>query len=218
MNDAELKRSIVAEFEFEPSINATHIGVAVENGVVTLTGRVSTFAEKVAAERVALRVRGVRALAQEIVVRYPEDKKTSDDEIAERALKVIGWHAGLPGDAIKVKVQHGLVTLSGTVAWQYERAAAEAAVRKFSGVVGVFNTITLRPALLANASEVEHRIRDALQRNAELEADDIHVAVTDGHTVRLEGKVHAWRERSMAEHAAWSVQGVTKVDDRIVVV
>src|SRR4051794_36316145 len=107
MDDATLRQSVLAELDFDPSINSAHIGVAAENGVVTLSGHVSTYAEKVAAERAALRVRGVRALAQEIEVRYPEDKKTSDDEIAQRALKVIAWHAFIPEGTVKVKVQGG---------------------------------------------------------------------------------------------------------------
>lgn len=215
MDDMLLQQAVMDELEFDPVIDTAHIGVIAEKGVVTLSGHVSTYAEKVAAERAALRVRGVRAIAQNIEVRYPEDKKTSDDEIAQRALKVLSWHAFIPDDAVKVKVQNGFVALSGTVNWQYQRSAAESAVRKLGGVVGVLNEIVLHPGSIVQRSEVEGRIKAAFKRNAELEGNAIHVSVPDGHTVRLEGRIHAWNERGLAEQAAWSIPGVTKVEDRL---
>lgn len=217
MDDKALRQAVTSELNFEPSVDAAHIGVAAEKGVVTLTGHVSSYAEKVAAERAAQRVRGVRAIAQEIEVRYPEDKKTADDEIAQRALRVLAWHAAIPEDAVKVKVQDGWVTLTGTVDWQFQRAAAEAAIRKLTGVVGVTDQIGLRAASVAHASEVERKIKDALERNAELEANAIHVSVRNGDTVTLDGKVNAWNERWLAERAAWSVPGVRMVEDRLTV-
>jgi len=218
MDDLMLRQAVLDELEFDPSIEAAHIGVAANKGVVTLTGRVSSFAEKIAAERAAMRVRGVKAVAQEILVRYPEDKKTADDEIAARALKLIAWHASIPPDAIKVKVQDGVVTLSGAVPWHYQRSEVEAAVRRLGGVVAVINTVGLRPTHAVRASEIETRIREALKRNAECEGNAIHVSVPNDHTVRLEGQVQAWSERSLAQRAAWSVPGITNVEDRIVVV
>ena len=136
MSDISLRQDILDELEFEPSVNAAHIGVAVEKGVATLTGHVSSYAEKVAAEHAAQRVKGVRGIAEEIEVRYPDAKKTADDEIAKRALSIIGWDTTIPDDRLMVKVQNGWITLSGEVAWNYQRSGAEDAVRKLSGVFG----------------------------------------------------------------------------------
>jgi osmotically-inducible protein OsmY len=214
MIDINLRQNVIDELDFEPSIDASGIGVAVENGVVTLTGHVSSYAEKMAAERAAERVRGVRAVAQEIKVRYPGDKKTSDDQIAERALAILSWDAEVPRDSIKVKVESGWVTLTGDVKWQYQRYAAEAAIRKLSGVVGVANLIEVSPHV--QAENVRTKIQDAFKRNAELKADAIRVVVA-GDRVTLEGNVKTFPERVVAENAAWSVPGVTAVEDRLVV-
>lgn len=215
MNDISLRQSILDELEFEPSIDAANIGVAVSNGIVTLTGHVRSYAEKLAVEHTVQRIKGVRAIAQEIEVRYPEAKKTADDEIAKRALNIIAWDTTIPDDRIQVKVQKGWITLSGEVEWYFERAAAETAVHKLSGVIGVTNQITVRSRL--DVSNVKHRIEDALKRNAEVEAQGIRIAVSGGK-VTLEGKVHAWHERKVAEQAAWAAPGVTAVEDRLTII
>jgi osmotically-inducible protein OsmY len=212
MNDKQLRQLIVDELDFEPSIASEHIGVAVENGVVTLTGHVTSYAEKLGVERTARRIRGVRGIAEEITVRYPADRKTNDDEIAQRALSIIAWHALVP-DAIKVKVEAGWIVLTGTVDWHYQRQAAEAAVRKLSGVVGISNFIEIREN--AKAPNVKQKIEDALKRSAELEAASIRVSVDDDDRVILEGTVHAWYDRVLAERAAWAAPGVRSVDDRL---
>lgn len=215
MDDLSLRENVLSELEFEPSVNAAHIGAAVEKGVVTLTGHVGSYAEKLAAERVVQRVKGVRAIAQEIEVRLPSDKKTSDDEIAQRAVNLIGWDTTIPDEKVKVKVQNGWITLSGKVDWYYQRQSAEAAVRKLSGVAGVVNSIMVEPR--AEARDVKHRIEDALKRSAQLEAEKIRVTVSGGR-VTLEGKVKAWYERGVAERAAWAAPGVTSVEDHLVIV
>ncbi|HYA72480.1 MAG TPA: BON domain-containing protein [Roseiarcus sp.] len=212
MDDKALRQNVVSELDFDPSIDAETIGVAVEGGVVTLTGHVGSYAEKIAAERAAQRVKGVRAIAQEIVVRYPEDKKTADDQIAERAVSIMSWDARIPAENVMVKVQQGWVTLSGEVSWHFQREAAESSVRRLSGVVGVTNEIRVTPS--ARPEDVRSRIIDALERNAELEADSINVLV-HGDKVTLEGKVKAWYEREVAERAAWSVPGVAAVEDHL---
>lgn len=217
MDDKGLRQAVIDELDFEPSVAAAHLGVSAEKGIVTLTGHVASYAEKVAAERAAQRVRGVHAIAQEITVRYLEDKKISDDEIAQRANQIVAWHAAIPAGAVRVKVQDGWVTLTGAVDWQYQRGYAESAVRKLSGVIAVTNSIALRTSSVAHASDVENRIKDALRRNADLESQAIRVSVKDGSTVTLEGNVHAWNERWLAERAAWSVPGVTTVEDRIMI-
>ncbi len=167
-------------------------------------------------QRAGKRVKGVLAIAQDIDVRYPEDKKTADDEIAARALNILRWSAVVPVGAIMVKVQGGWISLSGEVAWQYQRAAAESEVRLLGGVKGVFNNITIKSRV--QPDDIKRRIEDALKRNAEVEAHNIRVHVESGGRVSLEGQVHGWREREVVENAAWSVPGVVRVDDRLTLV
>jgi osmotically-inducible protein OsmY len=215
MSNISLRQSILDELQWEPSVDAAHIGVAVDNGVVTLTGYVGSYAERMVAERVVQRVKGVYGIAQEIEVRYPKNVKSADDQIAKRALKIIAWDTTIPGDKIQVKVEQGWVTLSGDVEWNFQKVSAENAVRKLSGVVGITNSIAVRPKL--DASNIKHRIEEALKRNAEVEAKTINVVVS-GSRVTLEGKVHAWHERAVAEQAAWAAPGVSIVDDRLKII
>ena len=215
MNDSTVRQDILDELDFEPSIDASDIGVAVENGIVTLTGHVPTFAQKVTVEDVARRVKGVKGIAQEIEVRPFGTNQTADDEIAKRAVNSINWNTSIPDDAVKVKVQKGWVTLTGKVEWQYLKSAAADTVSDLAGVVGVSNQIEIKQR--ASAFDVNKRIEDALKRNAEIEAQAIKVNILDGGKVRLEGRVHAWSERSAAERAAWSAPGVNTVEDRLTI-
>ncbi|MBS0279957.1 MAG: BON domain-containing protein [Proteobacteria bacterium] len=211
--DSLLQQDVMDELDFEPSVNAAHIGVTAKNGVITLTGHVGSYAEKIAAEDAARRVSGVHAIAQEIEVRYPSDKKTSDDEIAARALSVLKWNAVVPYDAVQVKVQDGWVTLLGAVDWQFQRVAAESGIRRLSGVAGVLNEITLKPGV--NSGDVKRKIEDALKRSAEIEAASIRVSALGNGKVALEGKVHDWQERDAVKRAAWSTAGVTSIEDHL---
>ena len=213
MDDRTLRQNVMDELEFEPAVDATHIGVAVENGVVSLSGHVGSYAEKLAAEKAVKRVKGVRALAEGLKVRFPGDKKTNDDEIAHRALTILQWSAIVPQNAVMVKVQDGWVTLSGEVNWQHQRVAAEHLVRRLSGIHGVLNSITLKQQV--QPQDVKHKIESALRRSAEVEAQQIHVSIEDGRAVALEGDVHDWEERDAIARAAWSVPGVTRVIDRL---
>jgi len=213
MEDKTLRQNIIDELDFEPAVNAAHIGVAVENGVVSLSGHVGSYAEKLAAEKAAKRVKGVRALAEGLKVRFASDKKTNDDEIAHRALTILQWSAVVPPNAVMVKVQDGWVTLNGEVDWQHQRAAAENLVRRLSGIHGVLNSITLKERV--QPTDVRHKIESALRRSAEIQAQQIRVSVEDGRAVALEGDVHDWEERDAVERAAWSVPGVTRVIDRL---
>jgi osmotically-inducible protein OsmY len=212
MSDIQLRQNILDALEFEPSIDAAHIGVAVEKGVATLTGHVGSYAAKTTAERIVQRVKGVRGVAQEIQVRYPANKKCADDEIAQRALQIIAWDVELPDGVIQVKVQNGWITLTGQVDWHYQRADAEAAVRRLSGVMGITNSLAIRSR--PDARDIKRRIEEALKRHAEVEASGIRVNV-DGGKVRLDGKVQAWYERAIAEQAAWAVSGVNLVEDHL---
>jgi len=212
MDDKALRQFIIDELEFEPSVDSASIGVAVEKGVVTLIGHVRSYAEKIAVEDAVQRIKGVRALAEELEVRYPYEKKAADDQIAERAVNLIAWNAMIPEGLVRIKVQHGWVTLEGTLDWQFQRYAAEDAIRRLSGVVGVHNMIKVNPRV--QPADVKAKILAALKRDAELEAGSIVVDVK-GDRVVLEGKVKAWHERRLAERAAWSAPGVASVEDNL---
>lgn len=213
-DELKLQQRVIDELEFDPAVNAAHIGVSVRGSVVTLTGHVETFGEKFAAERAARRVKGVTGVAQEIEVHLAVDKKTADDEIAQRAVKILEWDVAVPSHAIAVKVEHGIVTLSGAVDWAFQRAEAEYDVRKLGGVKGVVNAVTLRPKV--RATDVRAKLTAAFERSADVELKRITVEVTDGRVV-LGGKVGSWIERDEAERAAWSVPGVTAVEDHIAI-
>ena len=214
MSDIKLRQAVLDELEWDPRVNAAHIGVTAEGSVITLSGFVSTYAEKLAAERAAKRVAGVRGIAQEIEVRLPSDSKTADDQIAKRAIDVLSWCTMIPPSRVNVLVQDNWVTLSGKVDWAYQRDEAEKAVRKLSGIRGISNFVEVDPRI--EAANVKQRIENAFKRNADLEADSIRVTASGGK-VTLEGKVKAWYERELAERTAWSAPGVTAVDDRIAV-
>lgn len=214
MKDTELRQDVIDELEFEPSIDAADIGVAVEDGTVTLTGHVPTYSQKMMAENIVKRIKGVHAIAQEIEVRPFGSHITADDEIAKRAANSLRWNSSVPMDAVQVKVENGLVSLNGKVKWYFEKLAAEKAVRDLTGVKGVSNLILIEPNV--SPIDVRQRIESALRRDAELEAKRIQVKVDD-RKVMLDGKVRTWAERDAAERAAWAAPGVTSVVDRIAI-
>ncbi len=215
MSNSTLRQDILDELDFDPAIEAADIGVAVDNGVVTLSGHVPTYAQKVKVEDVVRSVRGVRAIAQEMEVRPFGTNRTADDEIAKRAVNTIAWNTSIPSGAVQIRVQDGWVKLTGKVEWQYQKTAAEDAVRHLAGVIGVTNQIEIKPR--PSTYDIKQRIENALKRNAELEAQEIRVNVLDNGAVTLEGRVHAWSERRAAERAAWSAAGVKTVEDRITI-
>lgn len=214
VNDSVLRADIEAELEFEPSVDAANIGVAIKDGVATLTGHVSSYAQKAAAERAAGRVKGVRAVVEGIEVRLPFEVKHDDTEIAHRAADVLSWTVYLPANVVQAKVEKGWVTLTGEVDWQYQKEAAESAIRKLTGVIGVSDFITIRPHM--TAGDVRDRIAQAYRRNADLESSGIKITV-DGSKVTLSGRVKAWNERRIAENAAWAIPSVTEVVDNLIV-
>jgi osmotically-inducible protein OsmY len=213
MTDKQLKQEILDELDFEPSVDAAAIGVVVEDGIVTLSGHVSSYAQKIAAEHAVRRVRSVRAIAQEIEIRVPFHKKTADDEIAKRVADILRWDIMLPDDAVQITVQGGWVTLKGQVEWQYQKEVAEADVHKLSGVVGVMNQLTLKPRV--QVPDLKQKIENALKRSAATKASDIRVTVHDGGRVTLEGNTYSWSERQAAIKAAWSAPGVQSVEDHL---
>ncbi|MEE7477830.1 BON domain-containing protein [Methylobacterium hispanicum] len=212
MSDKMIRQNVIDELDFDPSIDAAHIGVAVENGIVTLTGHVASYTERVAADKAAQKVRGVRGVVEEIKVRFGGETPPRDEDIAQRAVQMLDWSVTVPKDAVQVKVQNGWVTLSGKVDWQYQKEEAYRAIRRLAGVAGIMNTIAVAPR--ASVPDVRAKIVAALKRNAELEADAITVTVKDAKVV-LEGKVNAWYERELAENAAWSAPGVRAVEDHL---
>jgi hyperosmotically inducible protein len=215
MTDSQLRQDVIDEFEFDPRFNGEHVGVAVDKNVVSLSGHVNSYAEKLAAIAAARRVKGVHAIAESIEVRYPYQAKTADDQIAKRAADILEWDVVVPEGAVDVLVQDGWVTLSGTVNWYYEKTAAEDDVRKLSGVRGVTNKITIKPQI--DATDVKRKIESALKRHAEVEAGAIRISVQNGSKVVLEGHVDNWDERRAVENAAWSAPGVATVDDRLTI-
>lgn len=212
--DVELQRDVIDELRWDPRIGTAEIGVAVKDGVVTLTGTVDTNARKYAAIHTAERIAGVKALAEDLVVKLPTSLQRTDTEIAHAAVTALKWNIEVPDDRVKVRVDDGWVMLEGDVDWQYERNAAEDSVRWLNGVRGVKNSIKIKAR--AFAPDVQRRIQDALKRSAEVDASKISVAAIDGR-VTLRGNVRSWTERKDAESAAWAAPGVTMVDDLITV-
>jgi hyperosmotically inducible protein len=215
MNELRLRDDILDELAYEPIVDPAHIGVAVDQDVVTLTGDVGSYAQKLAAISAVRRVKGVHGIADEIEVRYSSDAETSDDEIARRAINVLSWDSVVPSNAIQVTVRDGLVTLTGKVNWYYQKSSAERDVRKLAGVRAVVNNIEIEPH--AKANDVKRKVEAALKRHAEIEAKDIIVTVRDDDEVLLEGKVRNWEERFAVENAAWSAPGVKNVSDRLTI-
>lgn len=211
MDDKTIKTLVMDELEWEPSIDSNDIGVAVQDGIVKLSGFVANYAQKLDAETAVKRVKGVRGYVEDLEVR-PFAQPFTDEALATRIANVIDWDTTIPKGQIKAKVEKGYVTLSGQVEWQYQRTAAENVVRPLQGVRGVSNQVTVKARVQAN--DVKKRIEDALARQAELEASKIRVTI-DGGKVRLDGKVRAWFERDLAERAAWAAPGVTVVEDNV---
>ncbi|HEX6913406.1 MAG TPA: BON domain-containing protein [Longimicrobium sp.] len=211
----ELRQDVTDELMFDPSLDEAGIGVAVTNGgVVTLTGHVGSYADKMAAEKAAKRVAGVNALANDLKVTLFAGTQRDDTDIAEAAVSALKWNTWLPTDAVKVVVKDGWITLEGTLDWQYQKDTARKAVEHLRGVKGVTNLVTLKPRVLPQ--EVEKKVQSAFARAATLDAKHVHAAAIGGRVV-LSGDVRSWAEREDAERAAWSVTGVTEVDNNLTV-
>jgi len=212
--DTQLKRHVEDELRWQPSIDEASIGVSVKDGIVTLTGHVRSYAERMAAERAVMHVQGVRALASELQVSLLGAHERADEDIAQAALNVLAWNAVVPKDAIKVKVTKGWVTLSGVVEWSFQKQHAEREVSRLMGVKGVTNEIEVKPSRTPVSVEIKNGIEAAFKRSAEVEAKRIHVEVR-GSTVVLTGAVSSWSERNAAESAAWAAPGVSKVENKL---
>lgn len=215
MIDKDLKKAVENALDWDPSVDSGDIGVSAHDGVVTLRGNVRTYAEKYAAERLALRLFGVKAVANDLAVRLPSLFERTDTEIAQAAVTALKSNTMVPAGGVTVTVSDGWITLKGSVEWQYQKDAALKCVRDLFGVKGVSNVIALEPRV--KPTDVRDKIEAAFKRSAEVDARRINVNATDGKVI-LSGNVRSYAERQEAERAAWAAPGVTQVDDRLTIV
>jgi osmotically-inducible protein OsmY len=212
-DDKQLKQAVLDELQWEPSVNAAHIGVTARSGVVTLLGHVGTYWEKFEAEKATRRVKDVKAVAEELEVQLPSSVRHGDEEIASAVVNRLKWDSSVPVDAVKANVEKGQITLTGEVDWHYQQLAAVNAVRGILGVVGVSNEIAIKPR--PNTSEIRNHIMVALDRSW---FDPASITVTaQGGKVELTGRVESWYEREEASAAAWAAPGTTSVNNKITV-
>lgn len=211
-NATELQKDVLDELDWDPRVDAAHIGVTVSDSVVTLAGRVPSYEERVRAEKAAKRVAGVKGVANELKISLPSASERSDTDLAHTAVNALKWNVSVPRDAITVTVREAWLTLEGEVDWYFQRVAAEKAVRRLTGVKGIMNLIKVRPRVIPG--DVKNRIENALRRAAELDASHVTVKVESG-TVTLGGRVRSWPERDDAENAAWAAPGVANVRNEI---
>ena len=207
-SDIQLRDDVQAELNWTPEVKTSDVGVIARDGVVTLTGHLASHAEKYAIERAVQRVHGVKAVAIELTVKLPFDNQRTDADIAMAAERALEWNALVPHDKIRPMVEKGWLTLTGDVEWEYQRSAAERAVRDLMGVTGVSNMVKVTPKV--SPTNVEKNIQDALSRQAAREAKHVSIAV-DGSQVTLRGTVHSWAERDAVQGAAWASPGVSVV-------
>jgi osmotically-inducible protein OsmY len=212
--DNQLQQDVLAELVWEPSVVSAHIGVTANDGVITLTGHVDSFLQKHAAEIAVGRVKGVRAIAENIDVHLPPNMMRGDDDIAAAAIARLAWNVSIPANAIKIKVEAGWVTLSGELTWHFQKTEVEEEIRRLVGVVGISDQITLKP--IVNVNNVSRSITNALIRSDFFDSDKI-IVTSDGGTIRLSGSVRSMRDRHIAAETAWGAPGVTAVENEIAI-
>jgi osmotically-inducible protein OsmY len=211
LRDEEIQRNVLEQFNWDPRINPTEIGVTVNDGVVTLVGTVESYTKKWTAEEIALRVAGVKAVANELEVKLPTSSRRLDEDIARAAKQALEWSISVP-DSVKAVVENGWITLHGAVVWHYQKQAGERAVRDLVGVKGVINQIQVKPR--EKPEDIKRRIEEALKRAGEIDSKNIQVETIDGKVV-LKGRVHSWYEKEEAKREAWLAPGVREVVDQL---
>jgi osmotically-inducible protein OsmY len=214
ISDEEIQQDVLQELDWDPRVEPEEIGVSVDGGIVTLTGFIDSYSKKIAAEQATHRVRGVRAVANDLTVRLPANTDRTDADLARAVLSALTWDAEVPSDEVEVTVADGWVTLEGSLPWRYQREVAEAAVHRLAGVRGVSNNIVTRPRI--KPSLVRSNIEKALVRSAETDARRITVEV-DGARIVLKGSVRTPAELRDTLRVAWSAPGVEEVDNQIVI-
>jgi osmotically-inducible protein OsmY len=212
--DEEIQRDVLAELQWDARVRPTEIGVAVKDGIVTLTGWVDSYMKKLAAEEAAHRVHGVKAVVNDLEVYLPGSSERTDDDLAAAVLHALRWDANIPSDKVEVTVSHGWVTLKGEVDYAFQKQEAEQAIRHLAGITGVSNFIKVKSQVLP--TDLKANIEKALIRNAETDAQHITVEI-EGSKVILRGTVRSYAERKAAEEAAWSAPGVTAVENKITI-
>lgn len=210
--DIEIQKDVLDELKWEPYLNSTEIGVAVKNGIVTLSGTVNSYLKKTRAEKAAKRVAGVKAVAEDIVVKYSDSLLKNDTEIAEAILTALKWHSAINEEKIKVKVEDGVVTLDGEVDWEFQRNSAVMQIENLIGVKRIVNNVTIKTGILPK--ELKQKVNSAFHRSATIDSEKINIEVL-GSKVVLTGKVRSWAEKNDAENAVWAAQGVNKVENNL---
>ncbi|WP_295711433.1 BON domain-containing protein [Mucilaginibacter sp.] len=213
--DIQIQKDVMDELKWQPFLNSSEIGVAVKNGIVTLSGIVDSFSKKLSAERAAKKVSGVKAIAEDIQIGVSPVYRKTDTEIAEAVFNALKWHSAVPEEKVKIKVEDGIVTLEGELEWEYQRMNARTAIQNLSGVRSVTNLITIKPNL--NPFELEQKITEAFRRNAAIDAGKVNVS-TSGSKVILTGKVRSFAESEDAEDVAWAAPGVYHVENKLSIV
>jgi VCBS repeat-containing protein len=212
--DSQLQKDVMDELKWQPFLNSSEIGVAVKNGIVTLSGIVDTYSKKLTAERAAKKVSGVKAIAEDIQIGVSPVYRKTDAEIAAAVFNALKWHSAVPEEKVKIKVEDGIVTLEGELEWEYQKVNARTAIQNLTGVRSVTNLITIKPKL--QPYELEQKISAAFQRHAAIDANKVTVSVV-GNKVILSGKVRSFAESDDAENTAWAAPGVYHVENKLTV-
>ena len=215
--DAQIKQDVLDELVFQPNIDETEIGVIVKNGIVTLTGRVFSYANKIAAEEAVKKVKGVKAVAEDIEVGYDTEEQKTDTEIANALVEALMWNTATSKDLINIKVEDGYVYLSGEVDWFYQKEATQRMAQHLMGVKGIFNNIKIKQQI-EKPNQIRERIDKAFERSAHIDANNILIEIVDDHIVKLSGKVHSLTEKEDAQKVAFYASGVNEVENELEVI